>query len=166
MAGITAGLLYASLALSAASAGYSAYSANQQGKAQQALNNYNAAASDQAALDAQRDARIKANTQRAENDRIKARQRTLYAKAGVVSGTGSPLMVQVQQAGELEMAALEQEQIGNADAAKLRTQAVIDRMAGRSARSAGRMNAFATVLQGAGQMASTGLSYNMYRGAR
>lgn len=152
-------LLITALAATAVGTGVSAYSQIQAGKAQQSLNNYNAAVNDQAALDASRDARIKANAQRANAEAIKSRQRALYAKAGVVTATGTPLLVQVAQAGELEMAALEQEQAGNSEAARLRQQAVLDRMSGKAARRAGGLGAAATILQGAGQAASIGLAY-------
>lgn len=159
MAVTTVGLLITGLVASLAGTGVSAYSAIQAGKAQQSLNNYNAALSDQSAMDAARDSRIKANAQRAQAEKIKARQRALYAKAGVVSATGTPLLVQVAQAGELEMAALEQEQAGNAEAARLRSQAVLDRMSGSAARRAGNLNATATILQGVGSAAQIGMAY-------
>jgi hypothetical protein len=159
MAFTTAGLLIAGLVTTAVGTGITAYNQYQAGKAQQSLNNYNAAVNDQAALDAQRDSRIKATNQRHQAEKIKARQRALYAKAGVVSATGTPLLVQVAQAGELEMAALEVQQQGNAEAARLRTQGVLDRMAGKSARTAGNLGAVGTILQGAGQAAQIGIAY-------
>lgn len=152
--------LVLSLTATAAGTGYSAYSARQKGKAEQALNNHNAAVNDQSALDAQRDSRIKATAQRARSEKLKARQRALYASAGVNIATGSPLLVQVAQAGELEMAALEEEVAGNTAAARLRQQAVTDRMAGASARRAGRFDAAATILTGVQDMARTGLRYH------
>lgn len=152
-------LLVTALAATAVGTGVSAYSQYQAGKSQQALNNYNAKLNEQAALDASRDARIKANAQRAQAEAIKGRQRALYAKAGVVSATGTPLLVQVAQAGELEMAALEQEQAGNSEAARLRSQAVLDRMSGKIARRSGNLGAAATILQGVGSAASIGLAY-------
>lgn len=155
----TTGMLIAGLVTSMIGTGVMAYNSYQQGKAQQSLNNYNAAVSDQGALDAERDARIKATAQRHQSEQIKARQRTLFAHAGVVGGTGSPLMVQVAQAGELEMAALEQEQAGSAQAARLRTEGVLDRMAGKSARAGGTMGAVGTILQGTGNAASTWATY-------
>lgn len=157
-------LLITAIAATVIGTGISAYSSYQAGKAQQSLNNYNAAVNDQAALDAARDGKILANQQRQKNEAIKARQRALYAKAGVVTATGSPLMVQVAQAGELEMGALESEQQANVKAAQLRQQAQLDRMAGKIARTSGTLNAAATVLQGAGQAANTGMNYQLYRG--
>lgn len=163
MAITTTGLLVAGLVASAVGTGVSAYSSYQQGKAQQRLNNYNAAVNDQAALDRQRDARIAANAQRAQAQRLMARQRSLWAKAGVVGSTGTPLLVQAEQAGELELAALETERTGNVQAGQLRQQAVLDRMAGKAARTAGNLNAAATILQGAGSMATTA-AYGKYNG--
>ncbi len=157
-------LLITSIVASVAGTGYPAYSQYQAGKSQQALNNYNAAVNDQAAADAARDGRIAANNQRQQNERLKSRQRALYAKAGVNIASASPLMVQMQQAGELEMAALEQEQQASSEAARLRSQAVLDRMSGKIARKTGTLNAVGTVLQGVGQIASTGASYRQYRG--
>ena len=164
MAVATSTLLIAALATTAVGTGISAYSSYQAGKANQALNNYNAAVNDQAAADAVRDGKILANQQRQKNEAIKARQRTLYAKAGVVTATGSPLLVQVAQAGELELGALETQQQANAQAVRLRQQAQLDRMAGKAARTAGNLNAAATVLQGAGSMASMGMNYQLYKG--
>lgn len=155
----TTALLVTALTATAVGTGVSAYNQYQAGKAQQALNNYNAQVNEQVAADTARDARIKANAQRAENERLKARQRALYAKAGVVLGTGTPLLTQVAQAGELEMAALEVETAGNVEAARLRTQAVLDRMAGKSASRAGTLGAAGTILQGIGQASSIGLAY-------
>ena len=157
-------LLIAGIAATAVGTGVSAYSQYQAGKSQEALAKYNAAVSDQAALDAARDGRAAANVQRAQNARLQARQRALYAAAGVNIDTASPLMVRAQQAGELEMAALEQELQANSQAARLRSQAVLDRMQGTAARRAGTLGAAATVLQGAGQIAQTGMQYRAYKG--
>jgi hypothetical protein len=145
---------------SAAGAGVSAYSSIQQGKAQQRLNEYNAQVAEQAASDKARDGRIMANAQREQNRRLQARQRALYAKAGVVDTTGSPLLVQLEQAGQLEMAALQTEATSSTEAARLRQQAILDRMSGKAARQAGNLNAGATILQGLGNAAS---SYGQYK---
>lgn len=136
-----------------AGAGITSVSQYQQGKAEQRLNNFNAAVNDQTAKDKERDGRIIANAQRDRNAKIQSRQRALYAKGGVLAETGSPLMLQAQQAGELELAALEIERTANVQSAQLRTQAVIDRMAGKSARRAGNLGAAGTILQGAGNAA-------------
>lgn len=157
-------LLIASILTTAVGTGVAAYGQYQTGKATQALNNYNAQVNEQAALDAQNQGRVLANEQRRKNQSIQARQRALYAKAGVVSATGSPLLVQVQQAGELELGALEVEQQANTQAARLRQEAVLDRMSGKIARRSGNIGATASILQGASSIANTGVNYAMYRG--
>lgn len=164
MAVTTTGLLIAGLATSVVGTGVAAYSAYQQGKAQQGLANYNAAVNEQAALDTQRDGRIAAQQTRAQNRKQLARTRALYAKAGVVVGTGTPLLVQVEQAGELEMRALEVQQQSNAQAAQLRQQAAFDRVGGSVAKRAGTLNTAATILQGASSAAAAGTNYRLYKG--
>jgi hypothetical protein len=155
----TAGALTVSTGLGLIGTGISAYSSIQQGKAQQRLNEYNAQVADQASADKARDGRILANVQREQNRRLQARQRALYAKAGVVDTTGSPLLMQIEQAGQLEMAALQTEATASTEAARLRQQAVLDRMAGKAARQAGNLNAGATILQGIGNAANNYVQY-------
>lgn len=143
------------IAATVAGAGVSAYAANEQAKSQQKMANYNAALMDNEAAQRAADARTAANAQRAQNDALRAKQRALYAKAGVVSA-GTPLLVQAEQAATLEMAALDIERTGNLEAARMRSQADMDRMSGRAARSAGRLQVAGTVLQGAGAASSMG----------
>lgn len=147
-------LAVVAITASAVGAGVSAYGQYQQGKAQKALNDRNAAVSDQAALDRERDSRIIANAQRDRNRRLLAKQRAMLAKSGVIADTGSPLALQAQQSGELELAALDAERSGKVEGAQLREQAVLDRMAGRAARRAGNLGAVATILSGAGDAGS------------
>ena len=161
-AAATAGVMVVGTAASIAGAGYSAYSSYQSGKAQERINNYNAKIAEQDAADKQRDGRILANAQRAAGERMMSRQRALYGKSGTVGGVGSPLMVQAEQAGQLEMAALDVQRNANAQAGKLRQQAVADRMAGRAARQAGSLNAAGTLLQGAGNAMG---NYAAFKGA-
>jgi hypothetical protein len=143
----------------AASAGYQAYSANEQGKAQQRLANYNAAIAEQDAMVAERDARLAANEKRRENQRFLAKQRALYAKAGVVGTTGSPLLVQAETAGELERNALAIDIAGQNQGRALRQQSVLERFTGASARKAGRMNAIGAGISGVAGVASAATSY-------
>jgi hypothetical protein len=131
-----------------ASSGFAMYSANEQGKAQEGLANYNADLAEQDAMVEERDARLAANEQRKDNERLLSRQRALYAKAGVVTTAGSPLLVQAETAGILERNALATEVAGSNQAGVLRQQGVLERFAGKSARSAGRLNAIGTGLQG------------------
>jgi hypothetical protein len=147
--------IFTAVALTVVASGYSAYSSYQQGKSAQKWNNYNAQLEEQNAATAARDAAITANQTRRANERVKSRQRAAFAANGVVGDTGSPLLTQAEQAGYLEEGALEVERQGNIQAGKHRQQAVLDRMSGRVARSAGKMNAASTILSGAASAVST-----------
>jgi hypothetical protein len=138
--------LYTLAALAVVAAGYSAYTQYQTGQEIKRLNNYNAAVEEQNARTAQRDAAIKANQVRQQNARVLASQRAAFAANGIVGDTGSPLLVQAQQAGNLEMGALEVERQGSLTAAQNRQQAVLDRLSGSSAARAANRNASSTLL--------------------
>ena len=148
-------IAYLSLAASVAGGGMAAYNSYEQGQAQKKLNNFNAQVMDQAARDKDRDALILANAQRARNEKLMGKQRALYAKSGVSFDTGTPLMVQAEQAGQLEMAALEIETTASNEAARMRQQAVVDRMTGAAAGRAGTLGATSTILSTAGSVGST-----------
>lgn len=145
----TAGATAVAATATVAGAGYSAYATYQAGKSQQALNNYNASLASQQSMVAGRDAAVEANQVRAQNTRVRAKQRAAFAASGVIGETGSPLLVQSEQAGYLEMGALETERQGNIRAGQYAQQSVLDRMAGGAARTAANRSAFATVLGGA-----------------
>ncbi|EIP99319.1 hypothetical protein OpiT1DRAFT_03833 [Opitutaceae bacterium TAV1] len=150
-----------SAATALAGSGVAAYSSYQQGKAQERLSDYNAALAQQEAATAERDAKVLANRQREENDRLMARQRALFAKSGVVGTTGTPLLVQADQAVQGEMAAMDVERTGNIEAGRYRQQAVLDRMQGKSARRAGLLGAGSSLLGGISQAAGVGASYRL-----
>lgn len=144
-------LLYIAAGAAVAGAGVSAYAAVEQGRAQDRIAKYNAAVAEQAARDKTRDSMLAAKAQRDLNKRALAKTRALYAKAGVVDTTGSPLMVQAEQAGELEKAAVTYEVAGVNEATQLRAQAALDRMAGAAARRGGVASGVGTILSGIGQ---------------
>lgn len=141
------------IVLTVAAAGYSAYSTYQQGKQTQELNNYNAMLEEQNAATQARDAAISANQTRRQNARILSTQRAVFAANGVVGDSGSPLLEEANQAGYLEMGALEVERQGNIASAQSRQRAVLDRAKGTIAYSAGQMEAIGTVLGGASKAA-------------
>lgn len=133
--------------------------------------------------------------QRAENERLLARQRARYAKSGVAPGVGSPLEVMAETNGLMELgiqdmaystelesrglrrrADLERFQAGfrlmDAGAAQYEAaasrvglqlannQAEIDRLSGQATAAGYRRAATATLLSGAGSLASQG--YQLY----
>lgn len=143
----------AMLILAAAGTAVTVVGQQQQAKAQSAMLNYNARLREQEAADAQRDARIRANQQREANRRFIGAQRAKGGQAGVLQSTGSPLEVLADNAQQLEMGALETERTGNIQAGQLRTQAVFDRMQGKSIRRGANYASAGAILGGASQMA-------------
>jgi hypothetical protein len=135
-------LQFVAMAVTGAVAAYSQY---QQGRAQRQMNDYNAALGEQEAFVRARDARYAAQAARDDGGRLVARQRALYATAGVVSTAGSPLAVLAQQTSETELKASDMMRRGNAEASALRSQSLLDRLAGKSAYRAGVLGAVGTL---------------------
>lgn len=135
----------------AAGAGVSAFSSFQQGKSEKAINDYNAQVQEQQAKQAQADARAASSAQRGENTRLLSKQRALYAKAGVVA-SGTPLLVMAEQAGIMEMNALDIERQGKVKAQYLTSQASLDRMKGKVAKKAAYLQGYSTILNGVGTL--------------
>jgi hypothetical protein len=136
------------------SAGVSVYGQQQQAKSQQALLNYNAAVRDQEAQDTERDSRIRAQQQRDANRRFLSKARAIGGTQGVVQSSGSPLEVLADNAAQLELGALEVERTGNIQAGQLRTQGVLDRIEGKSARRAANYASAGTILSTASKVSS------------
>jgi len=126
-----------------------AISKNQEMKAQEASHKYNAAVSKQAALDAERDGRHKSNQQRKAGERLKGQQRAAYAASGVVLDTGSPLEAAVEQAGQLEMAALDVEIAANREGQQHRSEAQLELAQAKNVRQARKL-AMAGAILGVG----------------
>lgn len=152
-------LLIAGTVISAVGAGYSAYSQYQAGKSAQALNNYNAKQETINAEATVRDANNTANAERRRNQQILGKQRAALSANGVAIDTGSPLLLQMESAANLEMGALETERQGGIAASRNLQQAELDRMSGTAARKAGTFNAASTLLQGASAVANKWGSY-------
>ena len=129
-----------------------------QSKSQAAFNEYNAQLAEREAAETQEAAAYEEEKFRKGGERLKARQRALYAKAGVTP-EGSPLEVMEQTAVELETDALLIRRGGTLGYQRLTAEAGLERMAGRSAllrgraaRRASRIGMFATGLSGASQL--------------
>lgn len=163
MAIATSTALLIAAAATVASAGVSAYGQQQQAKSQQALLNYNAKLREQEASDAQRDSRIRAQQQREANRRFLSKAQAIGGTQGVVQSAGSPLEVLADNAAQLELGALEIERTGNIQAGQLRTQAIFDRIQGKSIRTGANYASAGTIL---GAAASVGGMYAAYGGAQ
>jgi len=106
----------------------------------------------QAAFEQQRAARREAVFRR-DVRRFKGTQRALLAKSGVKVEEGSPLLLQVETAARAELEALTIRAGGDITSARLRQRAILERMAGGSARTAGVIGAGASLLSGASTIA-------------
>jgi len=126
-----------------------AISKNQEMKAQEASHKYNAAVAKQAALDAEKEGRHKANQQRKAGDRLKGQQRAAYAASGAVVDTGSPLEAAVEQAGQLEMAALDQEIAANREGQQHRSESELQLAQAKNVKNARKL-ALAGAIAGVG----------------
>jgi len=126
-------------------------------KRKEELHKYNARVAEQDAKDAEMDARDLANRQRGENARLQSKQRSLYGASGVVSTTGTPLAVQAQTAGQLEMATLDNEIAGQRVASKLRMEKQLHLLEANAVKRARRMALIAGIMDG-GRATMTGSS--------
>lgn len=106
----------------------------------------------QAAFTRQRSARQEAVFRR-DIRRFRGTQRSLLAKGGAKLEEGSPLLLQVETAGQAELEALTIRAGGDITSARLRQRAILTRMAGSSARTAGFVGAGASLLTGVSTIA-------------
>ena len=106
----------------------------------------------QAAFARQRSARQEAVFRR-NIKRFRGSQRALLAKAGVRVEEGSPLLLQVETAAQAELDALTIRAGGDITAARLRQEAILQRMRGQSSRTAGFIGAGKSLLSAASRIA-------------
>ncbi len=139
--------------IAAASALTGAFSAIRAGQAAAAQAQFQARVTEQQAASArQRSARQEAVFRR-DVKRFKGTQRALLAKSGAKVEEGSPLLLQVETAARAEFEALTIRAGGDITSARLRQRAILERMAGRSARTAGVIGAGASLLSGSSTIA-------------
>ena len=134
------------------SAGVAAYSSYQQGQQQKAWSAYNARVAEREAQSEREAARFESQQQRRQAKMLMARQRSLVGASGV-EAEGSPLLVMEDTAEQL---AIENAQIRKQGANRVqrwRSQAILDRMQGKSAAKAGMYSAGASLLSGASDAA-------------
>ncbi len=139
--------------------GATAHATYEQGKAQNEMSKYNAAVAEREGEESRKKAAFESTRSREEGQRLRARQRALLAKSGVVM-EGTPLLVMADSAAEEELDRLMIEREGGIQGRRFTQQAHLDRMAGRQAHRAGTMQAGATLLQTG---ASAGQTFNNRR---
>lgn len=136
-------------------------------ESQAAWNEYNARLAEREAAEAQEAAAYEEKKFRKGGERLKARQRALYAKAGVTP-EGTPEELAVFTARELEMDALMIRRGGQLGYQRYTAEAALERMAGKSAllrgraaRRAARWGMAATAVSGVGEL---GYKYGKMKG--
>lgn len=141
--------------------------AEAQAKSEAAWHEYNAQLAQREATEAQEAAAYEEKKFRKGGKRLKARQRALYAKAGVTF-EGSPLEKMEETEYELTMEALNIRHGGQLGYQRYTAEAALKRMAGKSAllrgraaRRASRWGMAATGVSGAGQL---GYQYGKMKG--
>lgn len=133
-----------------------AVSQYQSGKAQEKAYKANARMADQEADAIDVSTNYKVQKERDRARALSARQRVLYAKAGVDLSTGSPLMVMAEDAGKMEEDIYMTQYGGDIEALKARNQGNMYRYYGKQAGQAAPLNAGATLVQGLGTAWSMG----------
>ena len=141
--------------VAAVGAGYAGYSSYQQGQNANKLAQFQAA-NERAANEANlKLSAVKSLAEREQNQKILATQEAMFAASGVVTNTGSPLSTEVRQAALLERRAVNTDYEGTMAARYGASQVISTQMQGDAAAKAGKMNAGATLLQGASNTAGT-----------
>lgn len=134
-------------------AGVSAYASYENGQQANAIAQYNAnqqRAQNQFQLEA---SSAKSLAEREQNQKVLAAQDAAFAASGVVTNSGSPLIVKTKQAALLERKALNTDYEGAIASRFGQTEVVQDEMSGAAAKEAGNLGAVGTLLSGAGNAA-------------
>jgi len=150
------GLMIAGLVMSAAGAGYSAYSSYQAGKAQaeyqEGMAQYNAAVARNEALREQQTREVDSKEERREALRRRERIRAMYAKSGVLL-SGTPELFLAEQALVDEVNILNRDRESAYRAANMQSGALMTLHQGEAAakmsRAQGTAGAISATLQGA-----------------
>jgi hypothetical protein len=150
----------ASLAIGAIGTGLSVYGQYQQGQAAASAAEANAKMAQQQAANLDLENRENIRRQRIENQRLLSRQRAGFAASGVQIGTGSPLEVQAETAGILELDLLDQNRASQIQQNNLFYQAGADRASASNYRNAGTLSAAGSLFGGLGSIGGSVYSMN------
>ncbi|BCS54785.1 hypothetical protein [Geobacter sp. SVR] len=145
----TATLMTIAAVSAVAGAGVSAYSMYASGENQKEAADYNAEMSKLKAQDALQRGAIEASAKREKAKRVAGAQAESMAMSGVAIDTGTPLALLTETAGLGELDALRSVNNATREAWGYKAQSSLDEYQGRSAASAGLLNAGGTFLGGA-----------------
>lgn len=137
--------------ITAAAAGLQAVSSISQGNSQANMAKYNAAVSEREARQAKEAAKFEEGRNRQAAESLLSSQKAAFAKGGVTP-EGSPLLVQAETAEEAEIDALALRYSGSVAEARAKSQAALDRMQGKAAKTAGYLGAGTSLLKGASKI--------------
>lgn len=137
-----------SLGLQIAGTFQSAQAQKQQGASTAALYEYNAKVYEQRAAIERKAATYEAAQKREEGRRLLARQLVLFAKAGVMPQTGTPLITMGETAADVERDARLLELAGRQKGMYYESEATLERMKGSAAKRAAAWSAGTTLLTG------------------
>lgn len=146
----------ATVGLSAAATGLSAYSAVASGVAQSRAARANAAQIETAAGQRAAEDRENIRRERASGKLFLGRQRARIASSGILASTGSPLEVLGRTAGQVEMRAQEMARVSVSEYGASFAKAAATRYEGRQAKRAGIIQGFGNLLSGGAQTLETG----------
>ena len=136
--------LIASAAVGAVGAIQQGQAAGQQAKIQAGILGQQAAQEKRAAAASEADFRSR-------QSRLMAQRRAALGASGVQPGTGSPLLVSEDFAGEVELQALRIREGGEIRSTRLQQQAGLQRFAGQQAQTGGFLRGGSLLLSGAGR---------------
>lgn len=143
--------------------GMSAYQQYQQGKEQRELYEQRATAAEADAAAITKATEYESREKRKEGTRFKARQKALFAKAGVrIAGTPLLVMKETELAFKRDAAFITEG--GMVEARRLRSQAGFERDIGKSLYKAGKWGAGTTLLTGAGTIGKFGYKSGVWGG--
>ena len=139
-------------ALAVGSLAIGAFSSIQQGQAAKSQANYQATVARQQADRAQQQAAIDAEDYTRKQSAAMATRRAALGASGVEAGSGSPLLVSEDFAGEAELQALRIRNGGDVAATRFQQEANLQQMKGRSAATKGFLEAGSDLLRGGSQL--------------
>ena len=146
------------IALTATSAVVGAAGSIYAGKSARIAGEYNAKVDENQAKTEELEAAEEARRKRIENKEILGNQLARRAAAGVDLQSGSSLLVAAETAGRLELDIFENNRQSQNTAMRYRSSATMSRFEGAQANKASKFKAGESLLRGAGQIASIGMT--------
>ena len=146
---------FVAFAVAAASAAGGTYAQHEQIKAEEDIADYNEAVSRQRADATAKAMETETSMANASARRLKAEQRAILSKTGALPTTGTPLLVMMEQAGNIEMDILMQRYNRQKEIAGYGSQADMTAFEGAQASRAAKISTGSTLLSSASSLSSS-----------